>query len=121
MIAKEIREAAALHNLAVKGSLHALTTFDFTPGYELDRRLKSDPKLLAEFKKNPAQVEKREVGLVVPDGWHSHFINENNEYFPPEGDAVSQLASGKSGKVWSRIEIRMAAGPGCYALCVLCA
>lgn len=94
--------------------------FDFTKGYELDCRLKADPNLLAEFVQNPPEVAKREVGLEPPPGFHMHFITENNEYMPAEGDALSQLELGRNGSLWSRVEIRIAVGPGCYAICFIC-
>ena len=85
----QFTSGALVQSFAVKGALQALAGFDFTPGYELDRRLKADPKLLAEFVNDPEGVAKREVNLVVPNGWHMHFINDKNEYMPAEGDAVS--------------------------------
>jgi hypothetical protein len=89
-------------------------------GYEMDRRLKADPNLLAEFIENPAEVSRREVGIEFPEGFHCHFVDENNVYYPPEGDALSQLSLGSDGRLWSRVEIRTAAGPGCYLFCGIC-
>ena len=83
-------------------------------------KLKADEALLKEFIADPEGVAKREVGLVPPPGAHMHFINEKNEYFPPEADAIEQLQKGHSGNPWRRVEIRSAIGPGCYALCILC-
>jgi hypothetical protein len=116
----ELHSLALAESNAIKTGLELLQDFDFTKGYELDRRLKADPNLLAEFVQNPPEVAKREVGLEPPQGFHMHFINENNEYLPAEGDAISQLELGRDGSLWSRVEIRMAAGPGCYALCFIC-
>jgi len=116
----EFQALASAQNSAVKATMQTLQDFDFTLGYELDRRLKANPDLLAEFAKNPAEVAKREVGIEPPPGFHMHFITENNEYIPPEGDALSQLQLGKDGKVWSRVEIRTAVGPGCFAFCGIC-
>ncbi len=118
--AETFMSASVTNDYAIKGALQSVATFDFTPGYELDRLLKKDPELLKEFIKDPAAVAKREVGIILPKGWHMHFVNEKNEYMPPEGDALSQLAAGKSGKLWSRIEIRTAAGPGACVFCILC-
>jgi hypothetical protein len=117
---KALTAQVQARNTDAQNALKVLSTFDFTPAYELDRRLKADTKLLAEFIKNPSAVAKREVGLVVPKGTHLHFVNEKNKYFPPEGDAVSQLVEGRSGKPWTRVEIRSAIGPGCVTLCILC-
>lgn len=87
--------------------------------FRLDEKLKADPTLLEEFKKDPIAVAKRE-GFTVPEGFHLHFINENNEYFPPEGDAISQLQRGKTHPVWGRVEVRWAVGAGCIAGCGAC-
>jgi hypothetical protein len=106
--------------LAVRSALQILSNFDMSPCYELDRRLKADKKLLAEFIDDPEGVAKREVGLVPPPGAHFHFINDKNEYFPPEGDAISQLIAGQHGNAWSRVEVRAAIGPGCVAACIVC-
>jgi hypothetical protein len=87
----EFRSLALAQSSAIKTGLEFLQDFDFTKGYELDRRLKADPNLLAEFVQNPTEVAKREVDLEPPPGFHMHFITENNEYMPAEGDALSQL------------------------------
>ena len=116
----EMAAKVSTSNMRTLAALKVFAAFDFTPGYDLDKRLKADPKLLAEFIKDPAGVAKREVGLVAPPGAHMHFINEKNEYFPPEGDAISQLHKGHTGEPWGRVEVRTAIGPGCYALCIGC-
>ena len=116
----EMVAKVAFSNTRTVAALKTFAEFDFSPGYELDRRLKADPKLLEEFIADPAGVAKREVGLEAPPGAHMHFINENNEYFPPEGDAITQLEKGHSGEPWGRVEVRSAIGPGCYALCIGC-
>ena len=112
--------AVHVQAMAVRSALSLLSNVDMTPCYELDRRLKSNPALLAEFVKDPVGVSQREVGFIVPPGAHAHFVNEKNEYFPPEGDAISQLSKGNSGVPWSRVEVRAAVGPGCYVLCIFC-
>jgi hypothetical protein len=117
---KQFQSSALAQKFAVIGSLETLKDIDFTKGYEMDRRLKADTNLLAEFVKNPEEVAKREVGLEVPPGFHMHFVNEKNEYMPPEADALSQLSLGEDGRLWSRIEIRTAVGPGCYVFCGVC-
>ena len=89
-------------------------------GYEMDRRLKADPALLAEFIENPEEISRREVGIELPEGFHCHFVDENNVYYPPEGDALSQLSLGSDGRLWSRVEIRTAVGPGCFLFCGVC-
>jgi hypothetical protein len=87
--------------------------------FHLDRKLKSDAALLDEFKKDPIAVAKRE-GMTVSEGFHLHFVNEKNEYFPPENDAISQLQAGKKTPIWGRLEIRYAVGPGCVVECGSC-
>ncbi len=82
LLSTELMEAAKSRSLDAQALLHTLSTFDFTPAYEMDKRLKSNPALLAEFTKDPVGVAKREVGLVAPPGVHMHFVNEENEYFP---------------------------------------
>jgi len=89
-------------------------------GYEMDRRLKADPALLAEFIENPEEISRREVGIELPEGFHCHFVDENNVYYPSEGDALSQLSLGSDGRLWSRVEIRTAVGPGCFLFCGVC-
>jgi hypothetical protein len=117
---EEFQSRALAQQVAVKEMLGTITAINLAKGYEMDRRLKADPNLLAEFVKNPEEVAKREVGLEPPPGIHMHFINQNNEYMPPEGDALTQLSLGQDGRLWSRVEIRTAVGPGCYAFCGVC-
>lgn len=113
-------EAFKPHSKKVVSALQVLSNVDMSPCYELDRRLKADKNLLAEFIGDPLGVAKREVGFVPPPDTHLHFVNERNEYFPPEGDAISQLAAGVHGNTWSRVEVRAAVGPGCIAMCQVC-
>jgi hypothetical protein len=101
-------------------SIDAIAKHDFAPCFELDAKCKADSNLLAEFIKDPAGVALREVGYTPPQGFHMHFVDKENNYFPQEGDAISQLASGEHGKIWTRIEIRTAAGPGCIINCGWC-
>jgi hypothetical protein len=104
----------------VKQGLQALAQIDMTPFYQFDMRLKSDKNLLEEFIADPVGVAERETGILAPAGTHMHFINNRNEYSPPEGGALDQLLSKPSGAVWSRVEVRAAVGPGCYAFCFVC-
>ncbi|MFF0949367.1 hypothetical protein ACFYE9_17345 [Rhizobium leguminosarum] len=104
---------------SIKVALGDVAKINATPAFRLDEKLKADPALLEEFKKDPMGMAARE-GFVIPPGFHIHFINENNEYFPPEGDAISQLQRGKTLPVWGRVEIRFAVGPGCIAACGIC-
>ena len=101
-------------------SIKSLVDFDFSPAYELDEKLKANDKLLDEFIKDPSGIAMREVGWTIPDGYHLHFIDKDNNYYPPENNAISQLQKGENGKVWNRIEIRSAVGPGCIAFCGVC-
>ena len=117
---EQFKSLTSAQNFAVRGALEVFRDVDFTKGYEMDRLLKDNPELLEEFVKDPEKVAKREVGLEPPKGFHMHFINENNEYMPPEGDSFSQIANGEDGKPWSRIEIRTGFGPLCYAFCGTC-
>lgn len=90
--------------------------------YELDNRLKQDPKLLEEFKENPSLVITRETGLTIPGGdFHFHYIDKNNIYYPEERDAINQLMfeENDTRKPWSRLEVRFGIGPGCIAACDL--
>ena len=114
--------ATQIHTNAqsVKQGLQALAQIDMTPVYQLDMRLKSDSNLLQEFIADQAAVLERETGIVVPPGIHMHFIDNRNEYQPPEGGALDQLLSKPSGTAWSRVEVRAAVGPGCYAFCFFC-
>lgn len=86
--------------------------------FHLDRKLKASPDLLKQFIADPVGFAKLE-GMETEEGFHLHFINEKNEYFPPEGDALSQLEQKKT-PVWGRLEIRYAVGPGCIAACTGC-
>ena len=105
---------------AQAASMRTLMNFDFSPAFELDARLKANKELLQEFIQDPAAVAKREVGIVLPEGFHLHFIDQENKYHPAEGDALAQLQRGKDGKLWGRVEVRSAAGPGCIAACGIC-
>ena len=120
MEAQAFQSLVKTQALSVKSALSILGGVDMTPCYELDKRLKADPALLAEFINDPVGISKREVGFIVPPEAHAHFVNEKNEYFPAEGDAIAQLMAGKSGNPWSRVEVRAAVGPGCYVLCIAC-
>jgi len=101
-------------------SLQAIAGHDFSPCFELDARCKADKNLLAEFIKDPEGIAKREVGYTPPAGFHLHFVDKDNNYFPSEGDPIKQLTSGEHGKIWTRIEVRTAAGPGCLVNCGWC-
>jgi len=59
----EFQSLVSAQNKLVQTALQTLQDYDFSLGYEMDRRLKADPDLLAEFAQNPAEVAKREVGL----------------------------------------------------------
>jgi hypothetical protein len=107
------------HN-SMKQALKIAADFDHRPLYELDRKLKANAALLEEFKADPHGIAHREVEVEVPQGFHLHFVDENNNYHPPEGDAVSQLQAGKHKHAWSRVEIRSAVGPGCVIVCGHC-
>lgn len=100
--------------------LKAFAQIDMSPLHQLDLRLKGDKNLLDEFIADPASVVQRETGIVAPNGTHFHFINNQNEYFPPEGGALQQLLSQSEGTAWSRVEVRSAVGPGCIAFCGVC-
>jgi hypothetical protein len=100
--------------------LQAFAQIDVTPLYQLDMRLKSDKNLLDEFIADPAGVVQRETGIQAPAGTHFHFINNRNEYSPPEGGALDQLLQQPGGTAWSRVEVRAAVGPGCIAFCGVC-
>lgn len=111
---------------ALKNMVNHLEEIDHTNLYELDYRLKNDPDLLKKFIANPQEVIKNETGIVPLEGTHYHFINEKNEYFPPEGSAEQQLMFGHRNSTegnlqpWGRVELRFAIGPGCIAVCGVC-
>jgi hypothetical protein len=104
----------------VRQMLHAFAELDLSSLHELDVRLKADSRLLEEFIANPTAVIHRETSFRGPPGIHYHFINDQNEYFPPEGSAIDQLRMKGSEDVWARLEIRVAVGPGCIAGCGIC-
>ena len=54
------------------------------------------------------------------EGFHMHWIDSNNNYYPAEGSsAIEQLQ--KSGtKPWTRVEVRIGTAPGCVAFCDVC-
>jgi len=90
--------------------------FPIEKGFEMDRRLKADPYLLAEFNENPEKILIREVGLKLPKGFYCYFADDNNTVSPPEGD-------GSSFKSWSRVEIKTSSDQsvGSFFFSVTCA
>ncbi|PRT04315.1 hypothetical protein C6352_27200 [Bacillus thuringiensis] len=120
----DIKKKVESNYLKLKDCMNRMTDFlnnnDCTLLYELDYRLKQDPELLEEFKKDPMEIIVRETGFTIPDGgFHFHYIDENNKYYPEERDAIHQLMFGKTHteKPWGRIEIRFGIGPGSIAQC----
>ncbi|MDP7981531.1 hypothetical protein [Bacillus multifaciens] len=111
---------------SLKNMINHLEKVDHTNLYELDYRLKNNPDLLKKFIENPQEVIEKETGIKPLEGTHYHFINEKNEYFPPEGSAEQQLMFGHENntegqtKPWGRVELRFAIGPGCIAVCGIC-
>ena len=99
---------------------------DFAKLYALGPQLVTNPALLEESKKTPEAVAKREVGLSLPLGVHLHFIDQDSNYFPAEGDAISQLNSHKStSSAWGRVEFRVGGGDAihphwCIGACNIC-
>jgi hypothetical protein len=120
VFAENFKESSVALAVQTKSFLSSMLTLPIEKGYEMGRRLKADPDLLAEFIKNPEEISKREVGIELPEGFRCYFVDEENLYHPPDGDALSQLSRGGDGRLWSRVEIRTAAGPGCYLFCVTC-
>ena len=111
--------------LASNGVKFALDAFlkdtDFEKFFQLADHIGDDGDKLKSFIANPEAYAFSEVGFKVPDGFHMHFVNEKNEYFPPEGNAAEQIASySDSEDRWSRIEIRAGKGPKCLVACGYC-
>jgi len=92
---------------------------------DLHEKLLNDKKLYEEFVKNPNKVVERETGIPSIKGAHYHFINEKNEFFPPEGEHEEEYMSGTGQGAWSRLEIRLSSAKGsalatCIILCNKC-
>lgn len=106
-----------------KKVLEEIAKLDLKPLFELDRELAASPQLRAEFIKDPFSVAEK-YGFKMPqnlkdEGFHMHWIDSNNNYYPAEGSAIEQLQ--KSGtKPWTRVEVRIGTAPGCIALCGIC-
>ncbi|MDO6444123.1 hypothetical protein [Marinobacter sp. 2_MG-2023] len=115
-----------LMSAKINGFSGSVMSVDFDKVEELGNKMVNNQSLLEEFKKSPEQVAFREVALTLPQGTHLHFIDRDNNYFPPEGDAVSQLlAEGNADRSWSRIETRVGGGgeaspTWCIGVCGLC-
>ena len=113
----DINFASLEHALGTqtKEVMEMLLDIPIEKGFEMDRRLKADSHLLAEFNDNPKKVLKQEVGLELPIGFYCHFADKNNVVSPPEGD-------GRSLKSWSRIEIRTSSdeAAGSFLFCITC-
>ena len=107
----------------VKSVLEDISNLDFRPLFELDKELAKSPELRAEFIKDPFGVAER-YGFKMPEnlknkGFHMHWVDTDNNYYPSEGSAIDQLQ--KSGtKPWARVEIRIGSAPGCIAFCGIC-
>jgi hypothetical protein len=106
------------HALATqtKEVMEIILGFPIEKGFEMDRRLKADSYLLAEFNESPDKILIREVGLKLPKGFYCHFADDNNTVSPPEGN-------GSSFKSWSRIEIKTSSDQsvGSFFFSVICA
>lgn len=124
MIPQEIRakvaSAAPKGNANIHRAVTQIAKLDFSALFDFDLRLKTDPALRERFIADPNGVVAQEAGFVVPEGFHGHYIDGDNQYYPSEGEAMAQLKAGKLGETWVRVEIRVAAGPGCYAFCGYC-
>jgi len=93
---------------------------DFATFMELPDAIGDDEEKTKAFIANPEAFAFAEVGYEVAEGYHMHFVDESNEYHPPEGDAESQLGSFGKDEKWARVEIRVGKGPKCWALCTIC-
>lgn len=95
-----------------------LSSMDLEKFFEVSSGL-SREKIEEVYKKDGVKEVFEVDGFKAPPGFHLHYVDENNNYFPPEGDALNQLA--KSGTEWARIEIRGAVKEGgCQAACGIC-
>ena len=73
--------------------LKEIAKLDLKPLFELDRELAASPQLRAEFIKDPFSVAER-YGFKMPQklkGFHMHWIDSNNNYYPAKGSAIEQL------------------------------
>lgn len=125
-LSQETQKQLEITYFKYKDSMSRLTKFlsnnNFTLLYELDYKLKHNPGLLEDFKKNPSLVIEKETGLVIPKGdFHFHYVDKNNKYYPDETDAINQLMFGENDiqKPWTRLEVRFGIGPECIAACEL--
>ena len=111
---------------AVRNLNGSMAAMDLAKLHALGPKLMADGALLDEFKLAPEIVAQREAGVTVPFGVHLHYIDEQNNYFPPEGNALDQILKEKGlDRPWGRTETRIGGGGGpsaawCIGACGAC-
>lgn len=103
---------------SVAGSIANATVI--SKAFDMLEKVKADPKLQADFLADPQGFAEAHIGAISEV--HFHTVDENNNYNPPEADAISQLMAGKTdpNQKWVRIEVRAGIGPLCALLCGVC-
>lgn len=59
-------------------------------------------------------------GFVPPDKFHMHIVDSENNYYPKEDDALSQLKSQDVDSTWTRIEVRAGYADIACIICLWC-
>lgn len=121
-----------LDELIIKVQEH-LKKYNHASIIELHKRILEDETFKEEFINDPNTVVERETGIpsyvVMNNGkeiGHYHFIDQNNNYFPPEGPEERSGMFEDGEGTWFRLEIRLAASHGtsvatcyyCPAICI---
>jgi hypothetical protein len=104
-------------------SVQPLTPTDATKFQVMADRISQSKDTQEKLKSGELTLEKlcSESGVTIPaGGWHTHFVDENNSYYPSEADAGVQIESMKPGELWNRAEFRYGSGKIACTICLWC-
>ncbi len=80
-----------------------IATADYGKMREIAQAVYENPSLLADFERDPAGTAHKINGFVVPDGFHIHIADAENNFYPAEEPGIFG-AEGRGN--WERVEMR---------------
>lgn len=80
-----------------------IATADYGKMREIAQAVYENPSLLADFERDPAGTAHKINGFVVPDGFHIHIADADNNFYPAEEPGIF---GAESRDKWERVEMR---------------
>jgi len=80
-----------------------LATVDYEKMRGVAKAVYDDPSLLAAFEQDPEGTARAINGFEVPEGFHIHIADANNNFIPAEEHGVF---GDEAADAWGRIETR---------------